>query len=164
MLVETGDLNSIPQPLAINIASRAWISRISQVNLLSGFIASGLCPLNKAKMLSRLALFKDGGTPAEYSRPAWIERRCVIRQEMLTLPVEVPKSQRTLRKTIDVGGRILDLSLLAEIDSSKEARKIASAQKKALREKRAKKKNDRAVICRKDCRKERNDNISVNII
>ena len=144
-IVGTGDLNSISQPHAIEIACRAWTARVSTMNLKSGFIASGLCPLNKDKMLSRLAMFEDGGVPNQYTRRAWVERRSVIRQEMLSLPVQVPRAQRTIRKTIDVAGRILDLSLLADIDADKEARKLATIQKKALQAKRAKKKNKPAI-------------------
>ncbi|KAF0717995.1 Aste57867_1981 [Aphanomyces stellatus] len=53
------------------------------------------------------------------------------------LPPELPK--KTGRKTIDVGGRILTMSLLKEIDKQ-EARQDAAARKKQLQEKRAKRK------------------------
>ncbi|RHY59463.1 hypothetical protein DYB38_005886 [Aphanomyces astaci] len=93
------------------------------------------------QMKKRLKLFQDGGVPLTYIQAAWLERQPVIRRELLCLPAKGKKIKG--RKTIDVAGRILTMELMAEMDSTKEARRDASERKKALKRKWAKKKTQR---------------------
>ncbi|RQM31379.1 hypothetical protein B5M09_013824 [Aphanomyces astaci] len=79
----------------------------------------------------------EGGVPKSYLEAFWIERREALRSEMLRLPAK-SKKKTSGRKTIDVGGRILTVELLSEIDKSKEDRQAASMQKAALQKKRGK--------------------------
>ncbi|KAF0701963.1 hypothetical protein AaE_016214 [Aphanomyces astaci] len=58
-----------------------------------------------------------------------------MRKAILTLPPQ--GNTRSTRKTIDVGGRILTLALLHDIDKSKAERAEATKLKLALRKKRA---------------------------
>ncbi|RQM31053.1 hypothetical protein B5M09_008656 [Aphanomyces astaci] len=92
-------------------------------------------------MTNRFRLFQDGGVPKTYVEADYFGRRVVIRREVLALPAKALKSKG--RKTIDVGGRILTLSLLHEVDTSKEERKESLKRKLNLQAKRAKKKAGR---------------------
>ncbi|KAF0694979.1 Aste57867_14167 [Aphanomyces stellatus] len=89
-------------------------------------------------MFRHIAQFRAGGVSESYEQAQWIESRHIVRQEILTLP-PTPATKK-LRKTIDVGGRILSLSRLHEIDTTKEAQQDALKKKKELQAKRASKK------------------------
>ncbi|RHY01183.1 hypothetical protein DYB25_005772 [Aphanomyces astaci] len=86
----------------------------------------------------------DGGVPKTTLLAPWIERREVIRREVLCLPAK-EKKKRGSRSTVDVAGRILTLGLLHEVDTTRKERLEATKQKKALQTKRAKKKPRREV-------------------
>ncbi|RHY08113.1 hypothetical protein DYB36_001323 [Aphanomyces astaci] len=92
-------------------------------------------------MTRRFELFKHGGTPSTHVEVKWIEHQATIRIELLLLPSK--RKRRTGRKRIDVGGRVLTLSLLAEVDTTKEEQIAAVKQKKLLQAKRAKQKAKR---------------------
>ncbi|RHZ21397.1 hypothetical protein DYB26_012190 [Aphanomyces astaci] len=139
----TGNFFSISKPAALRIASQAWAHRIVPTTIISGFRATGLWPLSLEKMVGRLKLFQDGGVPEAHSVQATFERRAVMRKAILTLPSQ--GNTRSTRKTIDVGGRILTLALLHDIDKSKAERAEATKLKLALRKKSAaKRKGKRA--------------------
>ncbi|RHY92462.1 hypothetical protein DYB31_016458, partial [Aphanomyces astaci] len=87
---------------------------------------------------------QDGGVPKTTLLAPWIERREVIRREVLCLPAK-EKKKRGSRSTVDVAGRILTLGLLHEVDTTRKERLEATKQKKALQTKRAKKKPRREV-------------------
>ncbi|RHZ15180.1 hypothetical protein DYB37_010037 [Aphanomyces astaci] len=131
----TGNFFSISKPAALRIASQAWAHRIVPTTIISGFRATGLWPLSLEKMVGRLKLFQDGGVPEAHSVQATFERRAVMRKAILTLPPQ--GNTRSTRKTIDVGGRILTLALLHDIDKSKAERAEATKLKLALHKKRA---------------------------
>ncbi|ETV63570.1 hypothetical protein H257_19503, partial [Aphanomyces astaci] len=88
-------------------------------------------------MTKRYDLFKDGGVPKSYLEANWIERRQILRAEVLALPAKSRK-KLALRKTIDVGGRILTLVLLSMVDKTKEDRAAAAKLRASLRIKRGK--------------------------
>ncbi|KAF0768513.1 hypothetical protein AaE_002774, partial [Aphanomyces astaci] len=125
---DTGDLHSISKPAALRIASAAWTARMLPTNVMSGFASTGLWPVSLENMMKRYNLFKDGGVPRSYLEAFWIERRQILRAEMLSLPAKA-KKKKTQRKRIDVGGRILTLELLNEIDKTKEERAAAAKMK-----------------------------------
>ncbi|KAF0710033.1 hypothetical protein AaE_012687 [Aphanomyces astaci] len=146
---ETGALHTISRAAALRIASAAWKDRILPANAVAGFKATGLWPLSKVQMMKRFNLFKEGGVPKSYLEAFWIERREALRSEMLRLPAK-SKKKTSGRKTIDVGGRILTVELLSEIDKSKEDRQAASMQKAALQKKRGKRgKNGKRITLSK---------------
>ncbi|KAF0755829.1 hypothetical protein AaE_004841 [Aphanomyces astaci] len=91
--------------------------------------------LSLEKMLGRLKLFKDGGLPPSQTPQVNFERRAVIRKAVLTLPAH--GKMRSTRKTIDVGGRILTLAFLREIDKTKAEQAEARKLKLTLRKMRA---------------------------
>ncbi|KAF0729643.1 hypothetical protein AaE_009356 [Aphanomyces astaci] len=134
---DTGDVYTIAKPAALRIASTAWTKSMIPANAISGFKATGLWPLSKPQMMKRFGLFKHGGVPKSYLQAYWIERRDVLRREMLTLPAD-EKKRASGRSTIDVGGRILTLELLHEVDKTKEQRQAATKRKNALKATRGK--------------------------
>ncbi|RHY36761.1 hypothetical protein DYB34_012183 [Aphanomyces astaci] len=142
--IETGDFYTISKPTALRIASNAWKNCVLAKNIISGFQCTGLFPASLVKMRSRYRLFKDGGVPKTTLLAPWIERREVIRREVLCLPAK-EKKKRGSRSTVDVAGRILTLGLLHEVDTTRKERLEATKQKKALQTKRAKKKPRREV-------------------
>ncbi|KAH9108325.1 hypothetical protein AeMF1_016500 [Aphanomyces euteiches] len=75
--------------------------------------------------------------PESFVQAAWIERRQTIVAELLSLPAKSKKGKR--RKTIVVGGRILTMSLLDDIDKSVRERRESAKRKKDLQTKRARK-------------------------
>ncbi|KAF0706696.1 hypothetical protein AaE_013989 [Aphanomyces astaci] len=141
---ETGDFYTISKPTALRIASNAWKNCVLAKNIISGFQCTGLFPASLVKMRSRYRLFKDGGVPKTTLLAPWIERREVIRREVLCLPAK-EKKKRGIRSTVDVARRILTLGLLHEVDTTRKERLEATKQKKALQTKRAKKKPRREV-------------------
>jgi hypothetical protein len=66
----------------------------------------------------------------------WLKEKEIIRNEVLLLPTD-PKPKK-MRKTVDVGGRILTLSLLNDIDLLSKDRKLAAKTKKESMERRKK--------------------------
>ncbi|RHY38235.1 hypothetical protein DYB34_008421 [Aphanomyces astaci] len=133
----TGDLHTISKPTALRIASTAWLTHMLPKNIVSGFETAGIFPVSLDNMMQRFNLFKGGGSPESYVHATWLVHQEAIRTEVLCLPGKGKK--RVGRKTIDVGGRILTLSLLSEIDATVEERKAATKRKLALQGKRAKK-------------------------
>ncbi|RHZ12269.1 hypothetical protein DYB37_006238 [Aphanomyces astaci] len=133
----TGDLHTISKPTALRIASTAWLTHMLPKNIVSGFETAGIFPVSLDNMMQRFKLFKGGGSPESYVHATWLVHQEAIRTEVLCLPGKGKK--RVGRKTIDVGGRILTLSLLSEIDATVEERKAATKRKLALQGKRAKK-------------------------
>ncbi|CAK4266051.1 unnamed protein product [Aphanomyces euteiches] len=87
--------------------------------------------------MKRFRLFQDGGLPESFVQAAWIERRQTIGAELLSLPAKSKKGKR--RKTIDVGGCILTMSLLDDIDKSVREHRESAKRKKDLQAKRARK-------------------------
>ncbi|RHY11997.1 hypothetical protein DYB36_005052 [Aphanomyces astaci] len=136
-LKATGDLHTISKPTALRIASTAWLTHMLPKNIVSGFETAGIFPVSLDNMMQRFNLFKGGGSPESYVHATWLVHQEAIRTEVLCLPGKGKK--RVGRKTIDVGGRILTLSLLSEIDATVEERKAATKRKLALQGKRAKK-------------------------
>ena len=90
------DVSSLTKEDAINLCCRAWQRRVLPGIIKSGFRTSGLFPLNLVQMKKRLTRF--------------------LKTEVI-LPTEPSKKKR--RKTVDVGGRILNISMLEEIDAAK---------------------------------------------
>ncbi|RHZ03152.1 hypothetical protein DYB37_011999 [Aphanomyces astaci] len=90
--------------------------------------------------LTNGCLFKDCGVPRSYLYADWIVRRQVIRVVILCTR---KKTRVSSRKTVDVGGRLLTLALLHEMDATKKERPEAAQRKKALK---AKRKNKRGGI------------------
>ncbi|RHZ39877.1 hypothetical protein DYB26_014929, partial [Aphanomyces astaci] len=131
----TGDLHTISKPTALRIASTAWLTHMLPKNIVSGFETAGIFPVSLDNMMQRFKLFKGGGSPESYVHATWLVHQEAIRTEVLCLPGKGEK--RVGRKTIDVGGRILTLSLLSEIDAAVEERKAATKRKLALQGKRA---------------------------
>ena len=124
-------MSTIYKDIALNIASKAWIERIKPSNLISGFRTAGLYPLNLLQMSKRLAMFQQGGVKPSYVHASWLKRKSEIQTEVLFLPPQTPRKK--LRKTIDVAGRILTISLLDEVDKTKEEQKSAAAAAKSLK-------------------------------
>ncbi|KAF0736295.1 hypothetical protein Ae201684P_007098 [Aphanomyces euteiches] len=133
----TGDLYSISKPAAIRIASSCWLVDAFSKNVVSGFRSTGLWPILHGQMMKRFLLFQDGGVPESFVQAAWIERRQTFGAELLSLPAKSKKGKR--RKTIDVGERILTMSLLDNIDKSVRERRESAKRKKDLQAKRARK-------------------------
>ncbi|ETV79288.1 hypothetical protein H257_07341 [Aphanomyces astaci] len=97
------------------------------------------------QMIKRYNLFKNCGVPKSFVEALWIERQIVVRSEALYLPTKAKK--KSTRKRIDVGGRILTLALLHNMDKTKAERQEAAKRKKALLVKRG----NRAVDLRQNC-------------
>ncbi|KAF0705899.1 hypothetical protein AaE_014334 [Aphanomyces astaci] len=133
---ETGDFHSISKAAALRIASTSWTESVLPTNVISGFRATGLWPLSQEQMIKRYNLFKNCGVPKSYVEALWIERQLVSRSEVLRLPTK--GKQITTRKRIDVGGRILTLALLKDMDKTKAERHEAAKRKNALLLKRGK--------------------------
>ncbi|KAF0685405.1 Aste57867_22702 [Aphanomyces stellatus] len=133
----SGDLTTISKSLALSIASKAWKTHMHSANVVSGFATAGLWPLSRADMVHRLQLFNECGAPSRTVDIDWVERRETARKEILSLPPAAPA--KNVRKTIDVGGRILNLSLLNDIDKTRQERKNATNMKKSLKNKRLEK-------------------------
>ncbi|RHZ16896.1 hypothetical protein DYB37_001077 [Aphanomyces astaci] len=93
--------------------------------------------MDETAFASRRKSSTHGGVPKSYLQAYWIERRDVLRREMLTLPAD-EKKRASGRSTIDVGGRILTLELLHEVDKTKEQRQAATKRKNALKATRGK--------------------------
>ncbi|RHX99831.1 hypothetical protein DYB25_011133 [Aphanomyces astaci] len=96
-------------------------------------------------MIKRFNLFKGGGVPKSYLQANWLERRFVIRSEILRLPSQA-KTKKSTRKTIDVGGRILTLALLWELDKTKKDRQEAKSRMDAMVAERKKKRGAALVV------------------
>ncbi|OQR82362.1 hypothetical protein ACHHYP_16173 [Achlya hypogyna] len=98
-MVETNTC-SLTKAQAIQLASKSW-QAITQENAINGFRACGLFPLNKPRMLARLAHFQEGGVkPPEGYSTDWLQHKNEIREEVLTLPPLPMKAVRK-RKTVD---------------------------------------------------------------
>ena len=76
-------------------------------------------------------MFQEGGVKASYVHASWLKRKSDIQSEILVLPQQV--SQKKLRKTIDVAGRILTIALLHQVDNDKEQQAAAKAATKAAK-------------------------------
>ncbi|RQM25418.1 hypothetical protein B5M09_000988 [Aphanomyces astaci] len=94
---------------------------------------------------NRFNLFKGGGVPKSYLQANWLERRFVIRSEILRLPSQT-KTKKSTRKTIDVGGRVLTLALLWELDKTKKDRQEAKSRMDAMVAERKKKRGAALVV------------------
>ncbi|ETV77846.1 hypothetical protein H257_08670 [Aphanomyces astaci] len=89
--------------------------------------------------MKRFKLFEEGGAPEPYVHATWLVHQEAICAEELCLPAKGKK--RVGRSTIDVGGRILTLALLSEIDATVDERKAATKLKQAKRAKKRKKRH-----------------------
>ncbi|KAH9111158.1 hypothetical protein AeMF1_014255 [Aphanomyces euteiches] len=135
----SGSLSCIGKDKALKIASSAWAVKMKPSNMISGFKTSGIWPLNYDRMVDTFKLFHDGGVPSSYLEAESIKRRDEIRQDIQCLPTATKKRAPAKPKTIDVAGRVLTMSLLQEIDVTKQQRALAREEAKELRSTREKK-------------------------
>ena len=94
---------------------------------------------DRPKSIIYLSVIKTG-IKAGFVIAKWLKAKVAIRENVLALPTEPSKKKR--RKTVDVGGRILNISMLEEIDAaevekgtkgSKAPKKKSSATKGAAK-------------------------------
>ncbi|KAE8953760.1 hypothetical protein PR002_g32279 [Phytophthora rubi] len=72
-------------------------------------------------MQHRMNLYSSNGTPADFRLAAWLQSELTIRRHILTLPAPPKKSKK--RKTVPVGGRILTVELMKEIEADQAKKK-----------------------------------------
>ncbi|KAH9105322.1 hypothetical protein LEN26_003173 [Aphanomyces euteiches] len=143
---ESGDMYSISKEVALKIASSAWIEKVQSSNMISGFKTAGIWPLSYDRMMERFKLFQDGGVPSSYLEAEWMKRRDEIRHDILCLPPSTKKRGPATSKTIDVAGRVLTMSLLQEIDATKEQRRLAREQATKMHQTREKKRKRKSLV------------------
>jgi hypothetical protein len=105
---------SISKKEAIEVSSIALTEGIQakKKNILSGFEASGIWPLNFKAMQARLKLFQDGGVNLTKVEAApWITSCKIIQNQILLLPPAIDRVPKR-RKTLDVQNRLLNRNQL----------------------------------------------------
>ncbi len=160
-------MSTVDKEAALNLCCEAWKLGISPDNMMKGFQTSGLFPLNWIQMLKRIDLFRKGGklllmltltldikhfditifiiylgvAKSKIVLATWLKEQNAAREEVLVLPTQLTRTKK--RKTVDVAGRVLKISLLDEIDASKEDAKASSLKKKkALQERKRRRCDD----------------------
>ncbi|KAH9111444.1 hypothetical protein AeMF1_014040 [Aphanomyces euteiches] len=125
-MIEDDEVSTIPRPAALEIASKVWWLHLSSSNMMSGFAEAGIWPLSREQMHARLSRYACGGVPATFDMPDWLAVQESIRRTILTVPDASKWPPK--RKKIRVGGRILDLTLLGELTSSKRPKKSVNSK------------------------------------
>ncbi|KAH9116639.1 hypothetical protein LEN26_010343 [Aphanomyces euteiches] len=100
-----GGCHTIHKHEAISIACRAWMHYTKESQITNGFFRTGIFPPSIEKMKYRLSLFRPPQGEFENVDMSWVQRRDVMRKDILTLPPK--KKARRTRKTITVSGKFI---------------------------------------------------------
>ncbi|RLO08553.1 hypothetical protein DYB28_006508 [Aphanomyces astaci] len=97
---------NINKQRAIAIACDVWANSTNEAAIINGFVCTGLCPISLDKMMYRLSLFKPSGTHEVDVNESWLQRRELVRGEVLLLPA-LKKRKTPARKTLTVSGKFI---------------------------------------------------------
>ncbi|KAH9186261.1 hypothetical protein AeNC1_011763 [Aphanomyces euteiches] len=100
-----GDSNTILKHEAISISCRVWAHSTKASSITNGFFCTGLFPPSIEKMKNRLSLFRPPQGQVDELDGSWIQRRDIMRNDILVLPPK--KKKRGLRKTVTVSGKFI---------------------------------------------------------
>ncbi|RHX98415.1 hypothetical protein DYB25_011478 [Aphanomyces astaci] len=97
---------NINKQRAIAIACDVWANSTNEAAIINGFVCTGLCPISLDKMMYRLSLFKPSATHEVDANESWLQRRELVRGEVLLLPA-LKKRKTPARKTLTVSGKFI---------------------------------------------------------